>query len=107
MQLRYEPTQGRLVLQMHNTGTAACELVLKANAYATQLPERCMLAPQQPQLHHLDIQPSGHWYDFSVGLAADAESDGPAARPPRFLRRFAGRMETGAASISDPAWGTA
>jgi len=107
VQLRYEPAQGRLVLQMRNGGTAACNLVISANAYDTLAPERVPLAPQQQRLRHLDVRPSGHWYDFSVGLAAGTETDGPAARPGVFMRRFAGRMETGAASISDPAWGAA
>ena len=36
---------------------------------------------------------SGHWYDLSTITSNDA----------RYLRRFAGHVETGAASITDPA----
>ena len=40
---------------------------------------------------------SGHWYDFLVSCDADAA----------YARRFAGRVETGRHSVSDPAMGLA
>ena len=43
----------------------------------------------------LALAQSHHWYDFSMTiLGAD-----------RFLRRFAGRMETGKSGFSDPVMG--
>ena len=41
----------------------------------------------------LPLGASGGWYDFSVRVNGQAD----------FSRRFAGRMETGADSTSDPA----
>ena len=40
---------------------------------------------------------SGQWYDFAVTCSSD----------PAFYRRFAGRVETGAHTVSDPAMGVA
>ena len=40
---------------------------------------------------------SGQWYDFVVTCDADTS----------FYRRFAGRVETGRHSVSDPAMGLA
>jgi phospholipase C len=41
------------------------------------------------------VADSGNWYDFVVTCAAS----------PGFVRRFAGRMETGKDAVSDPAMG--
>jgi phospholipase C len=43
----------------------------------------------------IDLQQSGGWYDFSVNLQ----------HHPEIVRRFAGRVETGKESITDPAMG--
>ena len=40
-----------------------------------------------------NIRASGHWYDFTLRVP----------QLPGFSRRFAGRMETGAPSTTDPA----
>lgn len=42
-----------------------------------------------------DLAASGFWYDLSVTVA----------QLPAFTRRFAGRLETGRDSVSDPAMG--
>jgi phospholipase C len=42
--------------------------------------------------HHWPVAGNGNWYDFSV-LGQD------------FERRFAGRLENGRATVSDPAMG--
>ncbi len=41
----------------------------------------------------LPLRSSGYWYDFSVTVKGQAD----------YSRRFAGRLETGQASFSDPA----
>ncbi|WZB77258.1 phospholipase domain-containing protein [Achromobacter insuavis] len=45
----------------------------------------------------LGLAASGQWYDFAVTCSSD----------PAFYRRFAGRVETGAHTVSDPAMGVA
>ncbi|MGO4611556.1 phospholipase domain-containing protein, partial [Variovorax sp. 2RAF20] len=44
---------------------------------------------------HWSLADSGQWYDFSVTCDSD----------PAFYRRFAGRVETGKHTVSDPAMG--
>jgi phospholipase C len=43
------------------------------------------------------LRKSANWYDFSVTEASENS----------YLRRFAGRVETGKDGLSDPAMGTA
>lgn len=45
-------------------------------------------------MHHIDVSKAGNWYDFEIFSSDHCYS-----------RRFAGRMETGKDSISDPAMG--
>jgi phospholipase C len=59
-------------------------------------PWRVTLAPDEEMEQSFDLSASGAWYDFSV-------TDGAA---PAYLRRFAGRIESGLHGISDPALGT-
>ena len=44
---------------------------------------------------HWELKASGQWYDFAVTCNSD----------PAYYRRFAGRVETGQHTISDPAMG--
>jgi phospholipase C len=100
--LRYRPRQGRLALALSNRGALGCDLVLQANAYDSPHRVPCRLGPHQRDLRHLDVRASANWYDFSVLLPVASSTAGEGR--PAFLRRFAGRMETGAHSVSDPAW---
>ncbi len=57
-----------------------------------------MLAARSEQTVRVLMSASGYWYDFSTKVAGQAD----------FSRRFAGHIETGQASFSDPAmFGTA
>ena len=42
-----------------------------------------------------NLEASGQWYDFEVSCDSDAS----------YLRRLAGRIETGRHTVSDPAFG--
>jgi len=56
---------------------------------------RIVIAPGENQGLPLALAQSHRWYDFSLTIAgAD-----------RFLRRFAGRVETGESGFSDPVMG--
>ncbi len=46
---------------------------------------------------HWELKASGQWYDFAVTCDSD----------PAYYRRFAGRVETGQHTVSDPAMGEA
>ncbi|CAM4331505.1 phospholipase C, phosphocholine-specific [Bordetella tumbae] len=90
VQVCYEPAGSALYVKVSNHGTTAMQASLRANAYRTDGPWTLAIEPGAVAEHHWSIADSGNWYDFSV--AAEG-----------FERRFAGRMETGSHSVSDPA----
>ncbi len=93
--LVYRPASAELGVSLRNGSAVLCSFELTANAYANAPPSRHAVAAGEVVTLNLPLGSSGLWYDFSlrvVGL-------------PGFCRRFAGRMETGADSISDPAIG--
>jgi len=92
IEVGYSPTTGALDVQLRNAGHAGCSFIFQANAYGTTLPVRCFLRPHQESSIRWPIEPSGCWYDLSLQVP----------ELPGFSRRFAGRMETGLVSISDP-----
>lgn len=79
-------------IRLHNSGDTGCTFELHANAYHPHSTQRFTIAPRAEARRHWDLRASGGWYDFSVGVQG---LNG-------FVRRFAGRMETGAHSTSDP-----
>ena len=95
VELGYLPHRGELRAMLRNTagGELHCEFV--ANAYRSAEPQPHRLAARSGAEQTWQIAGSGHWYDFTLRVA----------QWPGFSRRFAGRMETGAPSISDPALG--
>ncbi|MPN06084.1 Non-hemolytic phospholipase C [bioreactor metagenome] len=90
MQVCYEPSTGAVYLKVRNTGRAAGRVTVKANAYRADSPQTLDIAAGATGELHWSLEDSGHWYDFTVS------ADG-------FERRFAGHVETGKASVSDPA----
>ena len=90
--LRYDKPARQVALLLRNDASAECRFKLTANAYGRD--SRVIAVPAQGhQLVQWSVAESGNWYDLSVVV------DGKAG----FVRRFAGRMETGLDSISDPA----
>ncbi len=82
-----------LSLLLHNPGTTAVQVALQPAAYANAQPrEQLTVAPGSTQRRSWKAAASGGWYDLWL------EQDG--AR-----QRLAGRVETGADSVSDPAMG--
>ena len=92
LQVRCDGTTGELVMRFVNSGAAPCTFTLSANAYGTQSGSY-VLAARSEQTVRLLMNASGYWYDFSAKVAGQAD----------FSRRFAGRIETGQASFTDPA----
>lgn len=85
---------GELVLLYLNGGTAPCTFTLGANAYGSTTATHTVAARTELRVR-LPVSASGGWYDFSVKVAGH----------PEYLRRFAGRVETGRHTVSDPALG--
>ena len=82
-----------LKLLLVNKGERACTVSLVANHYAESTPSHYPLAPGAQLEVVRNLAACEHWYDLSVTCDTD----------PRFLRRFAGHLETGHPSLSDPA----
>lgn len=93
----YDIANGNVYLRMRNDGSEACTLSISANAYRSDGPWQYPLSPGAQAEHHWELRRSGAWYDFSVRLDGVNEEN--------FLRRYAGRVESGRHSISDPAMG--
>ncbi|MBT9458243.1 MAG: phospholipase C, phosphocholine-specific [Burkholderiaceae bacterium] len=88
-----DAVNGELVVELSNRGSLACTVSLVANKYYSVAPKVQLLAPQATVTIRLPLKDSAHWYDFSVRVAGQ----------PDYSRRFAGHLETGQPSISDPA----
>ena len=91
--LGYEPTTRHLRVQLANGGPVAATFSLTANAYYPASPITAAVVARGTSSLALPLAASGCWYDFSVRVNGQAD----------FSRRFAGRMETGVDSTSDPA----
>jgi phospholipase C len=90
VQVCYKPSNGELYLTVHNTGTQAGNVAVQANVYRTDGPWTMDVQAGASTTLHWNLEASGYWYDFTVLTS-------------NFERRFAGRVETGKDSISDPA----
>jgi phospholipase C len=91
--LRYDHQNGDIHLTVANLGAAPCTLIV-TNAYApSEAPHSYPLKPGGFKEDHWSLAASNNWFDISI---TTAES-------PTFLRRFAGHVETGRPSTSDPA----
>lgn len=82
-------TPAALTIQMRNRGSASVTLTLDAEVYGQGV-KTVTLAAGASQKAVFELSKQGNWYDVTVS------SEG-------FERRFAGRLETGAHGISDPA----
>ncbi len=93
MVLRAERSTGELVVELVNNGGQPCTFQLTANKYYTSaLPEVRVVARSRSNVR-LPLAVSSNWYDFSLRVNG----------LPGWLRRFAGHIENGLPSISDPA----
>jgi phospholipase C len=84
-----------LRLTLRNTGAAPCSFTITANAYTHGNPWRLLVPAGGERSKSFPLLRSGRWYDFTVG-SEDAYG---------FSRRFAGRIENGRHSVTDPAMG--
>ncbi|MES1258557.1 MAG: phospholipase domain-containing protein, partial [Acidobacteriota bacterium] len=81
-------------LRVTSRADQALTLYVKDHGYRSG-DHRLVIQPGSGRTLTLGLARSGHWYDFSVTLAGTE----------RFLRRYAGRVETGKSGISDPVMG--
>lgn len=94
--LRSETGHAAIALTVTNPGKTAQRIEARPMAYDHALGAKSFtLAPGQSTIARWPLSATGGWYDIAVRTPADS----------RYLRRFAGRLESGRDSISDPAMG--
>ena len=91
--LDYNHRKGGISVSI-KAGESPVDVTVYSNAYNYGGPWSINIAPGEKKKKSWLLQSSGNWYDFSV-KAGDL-----------YLRRFAGRVETGKPGISDPAMAT-
>jgi phospholipase C len=93
MELALAPLNGMLRVTLRNRGAAPCDVALTKLAYGDAPVQWRTLAPGGSARVLLALEAQQGWYDYAV-QAGD------------WMRRFAGRLESGRHSISDPAMGS-
>jgi phospholipase C len=91
--LTYRPQQRKIAFHFHNSNEAVRKLSLASQIYGPQTVRQIDVVPGPGVPLEWDVAPSGNWYDITLSTE------------PGFIRRFAGRIETGKDGISDPAMG--
>lgn len=82
---------GDLEVIIQNHSSATQQLLLKDHAYGME-PQEVTVKPDAKKHITIKLEGSKHWYDFSVVLKDD----------PSFEWHYAGHVETGKESITDP-----
>jgi phospholipase C len=84
--LDYRPAARKIEITLEGSGRVS----LVSDVYKPAKTKSVDLVPGKPAVLPWDVSRSGNWYDFIV-------------KSQSFEQRFAGRMETGQPSVSDPA----
>ncbi len=93
----YDIANGEVYAELLNAGAKACTFTVAPQAYRQDAAVTLDVAGGGKATRNWGLAASGQWYDFAVTCSSD----------PAFYRRFAGRVETGAHTVSDPAMGVA
>jgi len=91
--LAYRPLERSIILRLDNPASTARKLSLTSKVYGPFQIRRIVVPAKTAISLNRDVSRSGNWYDFTL------------TGGPRFVRRFAGRLEIGKDSVSDPAMG--
>ena len=83
--------RGNVEVQVTNRENQPCDVEIAALSY-NQATHRLRIGPGETAKQDVDTKQSFGWYDFNVRVADNSQ----------FEQRFAGRMETGQWSFSDP-----
>ena len=90
---QFEPATRTLRLSLRNGGSTPADCVITAAAHRDDGPWPLRLAPGASEEQIFALDASEGWYDFTV------------RGPGGLLRRLAGHLENGSASLSDPEMG--
>ena len=91
----YDVTRGDIQLTFVNSGRTPATFTVKDNSYGRPA-QKVEAPPGATVRREVSLEASHSWYDFTVTSGADAA----------FLRRFAGHVETGRPSVTDPVLST-
>ena len=91
--LAYRPAERSIELQLANRNEKPASLSLESRVYGPFAARKVELSAHGTASLRWDVSTSGNWYDLTL-LAGQG-----------FVRRFAGRLETGKNGISDPMMG--
>lgn len=94
VRLAYDSSRGQGFLQIRNVGKSSPKIRIQSNEYFDFVQD-VSLAPREVYQHSWSGGSNSYWYDFSLSTSEDVN----------FWQRLAGRIETEADSISDPAMG--
>jgi len=97
--LSYEPTTGSVTITTSNDDSADCSVTIQDHAYGSVDAASYIVAAGGSLESKVPVGEQGNWYDLSVSVFVDSADETATC----FHRRFAGRMETGMDTISDPA----
>jgi len=87
----YNEKRGKINIDVLNQSRTLINAKIRSNAYDYPSVDIKDLKPSEIFSRSWKLKNSGNWYDFTLQAGED------------FLHRYAGRMETGEDSISDPA----
>ena len=91
----YDHEKGGVTLTVQNAATKQISIQVNSNAYAGYKSAKMKIASGSKSDKMWTLAKSGNWYDFTLKFEGH----------PQYERRFAGRVETGKDSVSDPAMG--
>jgi phospholipase C len=91
---RNKKCTGNVLLKINNRTSKSFDLQIRDNGYGRKPVSKRIRAGEEATIV-LQLQGSHGWYDFTVAVNGSG----------MFLRRYAGKVETGKEGISDPAMG--
>jgi phospholipase C len=91
--LQADRSSSELLIELINSGGQPCTFVLTANKYFAGSPSEVTVMARSRSNLRVPLASVQNWYDFSLRVK----------NLPGWLRRFAGHLENGLPSISDPA----
>lgn len=103
LQVCYDVTNGAVYAKLSNLGTQPVQVTFAANAYTnifTDGPWPLSIPAGGKAEQSWNLSGNANWYDFTVSDSASPST------PATFSRRFAGRVEIGKDTTSDPAMAT-
>ena len=93
LRISAQRSSGELLIELINDGGHPCTFQLVANKYYAATPTEVRVVARSRSNLRLPLASSQNWYDFNLRVK----------ELPGWLRRFAGHLENGLPSISDPA----